>query len=265
MRSPEDALRMFGPAIGDELSRSSLDACGRCYHLPPHVYACRTHSGIVFLDAKRDRYFGLGGARVTRLADRVVGVRGKDPLPDDHPVQSVELEEVERIARKLIDAGLLCPESDDGSPRDDLSIPHPAMELEWTVSEERRSVRAVDVANFLCAYVKASWWLRRWCLGSIASRVSAARRDGDEFDSERALQLVQRFQMLRAWTFTGKDRCLLSALSLIFFLQRYGCFPYFVIGVKTAPFAAHSWVQRDGLVLDGDPASVGHFVPILVA
>jgi hypothetical protein len=52
---------------------------------------------------------------------------------------------------------------------------------------------------------------------------------------------------------------------LIFFLRCYGCFPYLVIGVKTAPFAAHSWVQEDGIVLDGDPASVGHFVPILVA
>jgi hypothetical protein len=71
--------------------------------------------------------------------------------------------------------------------------------------------------------------------------------------------------MLRLWTFTERDRCLFSALSLIFFLQHYRCFPYFVIGVKAAPFAAHSWVQRDGLVLGGNPASVGHFVPILVA
>lgn len=273
MRSPDKALRVSGPVYGDELIRPSLHAGGRCYYLPPHVYACRTPSGIVFLDAKRDRYFGLGGAHVAQLADQVIGLSGKRTVGDDAPSPAVSVAVVERVAKKLIGAGLLCLESGQTAqtaPRQPQteaiqSIPPPDMKPVGTVSGGYPSVGAIDVVKFLWACVRASWWLRWLSLGSIASRVRAARREGLGYDVEQVLELVQRFQMLRSWSFSGKDRCLFCALSLIFFLQRYGCFPYLVIGVKTAPFAAHSWVQKDGLVLDGNPASVGHFVPILVA
>ncbi len=258
-------MQISGPAWGADSDRVSSGACGRCYHLPPHVYACRTESGVVFLDARRDRYFGLGGAQIGRVADHVIGLPGSSAVRNAHDEQSVTDEQVERVARKLIEAGLLRAGSGEDVQRDDKSIPPPDITQELHPYEDGPRVRAIDVVNFVLACANAAWSLRRLSLASIASRVSQARHETDGFDLESAILLAQRFQTLRAWTFTGKDRCLFSALSLIYFLQRYGCFPYFVIGVKSAPFAAHSWVQKDGVVLDGDPANVGHFVPILVA
>lgn len=266
MRPSEDRLQVFRRARRNEFSMQCLDARGRCYHLPPHVCACRTDSGVVFLDTRNDRYFGMGGAHFAQLADRVVELMDdiRYPRTDQHD-PACSIERLDGMAGKLVKAGLLCPGPGEGARRDYRLMPPPDMELPCQFHQGGPKFEILDLVNFLSACGRASWCLRRFSLGSIASRVSEARREEDVFDSDKALHLAQRFQTLRSWTFSEKNRCLYSALSLIFFLQRYECFPYFVIGVKTAPFAAHSWVQRDGLVLDGNPASVGHFVPILVA
>jgi hypothetical protein len=99
----------------------------------------------------------------------------------------------------------------------------------------------------------------------IASRVTAARRKEESLDLVEVFGRVQIFRRLRRLFFSEKNRCLFNALALVLFLQRYGHFPLFVIGVKTRPFGAHSWVQHEQILLDGEPASVCHFVPILVA
>jgi Transglutaminase-like superfamily len=265
MWAPENTPPAFGRACRDELSMQCLDARGRCYHLPPHVYACRTDSGVVFLDTRRGRYFGVGGKHFAQLADRVVDLLGCVPPHGDGPDQTISVEPVEGMARQLIKAGLLCPGAGEGLRSNSRSVPPPDRELPYSVYPGGVSLRAIDLVHFLSACGKAAWYLRCCSLESITARVSAARRARDGFDVGRSLRLVQRFQMLRSWTFTEKDQCLFNALSLIFFLQHYGSFPYFVIGVKATPFAAHSWVQRDRLVLDGSPANVAHFVPILVA
>jgi hypothetical protein len=274
------------------------------YHLPRLIYACRTDGGIVFLDARRDRYFGLGGAKIARLADLVVNLRNRDGAwADPRDPLAVASPQLERVANTLIQRGLLCHGSGEEARGTDVSLPPPEIdaalheigaptretetlspetqasygvvapplsmccgdERAVAVPESRRSLRPIDVANFVMACLRASWSLRWFCLGSIAARVTAARVEENPFDFEGALRLVRIFQTLRCWGFSEKNRCLFNALSLVYFLQRYGHFPYFVIGVKTTPFAAHSWVQRDRVVLDGNPATVGHFVPILVA
>jgi len=275
-----------------EVSRSvcrgsvGIDASGvrsMRYHLPSYVHACRTGGGLVFLDARRDRYFGLGGAHVGRLAERVTGLCGDERAPDglpsqddppgqdgppsqdDPPSQSVVMDKVEGLAERLIGAGLLGRGSGDVPRRHDKSVPPPEMGSAAPISEDRVRLRPIEVLRFFQACGRAAWALRWRSLESIASRVSAARREGAPYDAARARELVRVFQTLRSWTFSEKNRCLFNALALVYFLRGYGCFPHFVIGVKAAPFAAHSWVQKEGVVLDGDPASVGHFVPILVA
>jgi hypothetical protein len=123
----------------------------------------------------------------------------------------------------------------------------------------------LDLANFLLASARAAGSLRWSSLEHIASAVTSARREEEPSALLATLELARVFQRLRRWFFSEKNRCLFNSLSLVYFLQRYGYFPYWVIGVQTAPFAAHAWVQRDRIVLDGDPEKVGHFAPILVA
>jgi Transglutaminase-like superfamily len=251
---------VFEPAAGD-----AGGAGGGFYYLPRQVYACRTDGGIVFLDARRDRYVGLGGASGARLGDLVVNLTDRGGTRQDLCDPAIAVEQLERLADTLIQRGLLCRGTGEGLCRRGPSLAPPQIDGAQADTESRRSPRLADVVNFVIACLRASWSLRWLSLGSIASRVTAARRENEPFDFVGALRLAQVFQTLRCWFFSEKNRCLFNALSLVYFLQRYGHFPYFVIGVKTTPFAAHSWVQRDRIVLDGDPASVGHFTPILVA
>jgi Transglutaminase-like superfamily len=235
------------------------------YYLPQHVYACRTDEGVIFLDAKHDRYFGLGGAAVCALPEFIknwtgdAGTRGDGETPAPHV-------EVQRVAANLIERGLLRRCADEAVPTYRNSPPPLAMDLPRAALQAHRTLRLTDLLHFTTACTQAYWFLKRLPLEAIASRVTAARRNPKQLDIVDIFGRVQVFRRLRRLFFSEKDRCLLNALALVLFLKFYGHFPLFVIGVKTRPFGAHSWVQHDQILLDGgDPSSVCHFVPILVA
>jgi hypothetical protein len=230
----------------------------RRYHLPRQVYACRTQGAVVFLDARKDRYYGLGGMEICRLLDRV----------DD--CQSVDTERLEHLADMLVRRGLLCrgaaeDHRDKSLRKDSQRLSAPEIDPPLLAAINPRPPRLLDLANFIQACLLSAWSLRWSSLEDIASAVTSARSEEGPSASLATLELARVFQRLRRWFFSEKNRCLFNSLSLVYFLQRYGYFPYFVIGVQTAPFSAHAWVQRDGIVLDGDPEKVGHFAPILVA
>lgn len=240
------------------------------YHLPRQIYACCTHGAVVFLDARKDRYYGLGGPEMCYLLSLVEECPALDPPPQASPAQPVDLERLERLADKLIRRGLLCRGADedhpDRSPRKDARrLPAPQIDPPQWAAAGPHSPRLRDFANFLLACLRAAWSLRRYSLEDIASRVSRSRREEGPSALPATLELARVFQKLRRWLFSEKNRCLFNSLSLIYFLQRYEYFPHFVIGVQAVPFTAHAWVQKDSIVLDGDPGRVGHFAPILVA
>jgi hypothetical protein len=248
---------------GDKLDTGTAIVRDLCYQLPEHVYACRTDDGVIFLDAKRDRYFGLGGAGVAALPHFVSNWPGGDASRSGQAME-VPHAEVHRVADSLIQRGLLCRGRDESPPRR-TGVPPLSVDLPKSVLEAQRSPRVVDLIYFAIACVRALWLIKRLPLVTIASRVTAARSNEGPLDLVEVFGLVQVFRRLRRLFFSEKDRCLLSALALVLFLRYYGHFPLFVIGVKTRPFAAHSWVQQGELLLEGDPASICHFVPILVA
>jgi hypothetical protein len=77
-------------------------------------------------------------------------------------------------------------------------------------------------------------------------------------------ELVGAFLTLRPFFFAAKDACLFDALSLSEFLATYGVFPNWVFGVQSRPFAAHCWLQLDGLVLNDTIEHVERYTPIMV-
>jgi len=87
--------------------------------------------------------------------------------------------------------------------------------------------------------------------------------DDHEFPEQRAVELVCLFRRLRPLAFTAKDQCLFHALALVRFLAFYSVFPVWVVGVRTRPWAAHSWVQQGTLLLDSNPEHVCEYTPIL--
>jgi hypothetical protein len=240
------------------------------YRLPRQIYACRTQGSVVFLDAGKDRYYGLGGMEICRLLDLVDDCSYSDQYPQQGPTQPVDMERLERLADMLIRRGLLCrgateDHRDKRLRKDSQRLPAPQIDPPLLASANPHSPQLVDLANFLLASVRAARSLRWSSLESIASAVTGARREEGPSALLATLKLARVFRGLRRWFFSEKNRCLFNSLSLVYFLQRYDYFPYFVIGVQTSPFIAHAWVQKDGVVLDGDPEKVGHFAPILVA
>src|SRR4051812_12212745 len=120
------------------------------YHLPRQVYACRTDGGgIVFLDAGRNRYFGLGGdMSVARLADLIGGLHDRECLQNRECArvrsqmktssdgQQTSVAAVERLALRLIEAGLLGRgPGEDLTTRNDGWVPPPDIPLSMAAVE----------------------------------------------------------------------------------------------------------------------------------
>ena len=254
-----------------DLVRSSISAetdIGRSttsksrYFIPPHVHACATPDSVILLDVRHDRYVGISLSEASRLAE-LVSDWPRCPTatpPCDHTP-------VDELAATLQHEGLLVTNpSSDSCPR--------ALSLTTTRSltsigydlQGHATIQALDVLRFLSACIATKMALKHGTLEAALMRVqkrkSARGRCETSFDVSLATQLVCKFMRLRVYAYSAKDACLFHALCLMDFLAKYGVFPTFVIGVKTSPFAAHSWVQHDGYVLDATPEEVCFYTPI---
>jgi len=236
------------------------------FALPQHIHACRTSDGIIFLDTRNDRYFGLGGKHADVIASVV-----RD-WPEGGAAFSADAcmspEEIEDLAEGLLERGLLTRSSSAEIRRFRTPIPKVEMTQPGLTPDNCRCARLVDVVNFVVACFRAAWILKWRSLESIELEMRSFRASSTQTKPRQvgtAAELAEVFRRLRRYFFSEKDRCLFNALSLMYFLRHYGHSPLWVIGVNTSPFAAHSWVQEGQTPLDGDPALICRYVPILVA
>ena len=214
------------------------------------------------LDMRRNKYIGFAGSQLDALNQVIVDW----PCPVTHgnaqPLSSATRQRLQPLldqrllsqARMPRRCGPLLPQAlDCVDPYADLARP---------------SATGRDVVCLAWAAAGAAFWLRRLSLADIASRVARLRppsRSPDDRASMAALRdAVSAYMRLRPFVFTAHDKCLHDSLTLVRFLARRGMFPAWVIGVRTRPFAAHSWVQSDGLVLNDVHEHVRTYTPILV-
>jgi hypothetical protein len=236
------------------------------YWLRQHIYPCAVQDSVVFLDIKRDRYFGLSGRQLDALAAVVEG--WPTLLRPSTTIERVSLLQARCIADQCVEAGLLTQDIATGKPAIPVSLSLAADLIAVGLDLQRsRPLQIRDVAYFLTACFTASYLLRLSSLETIVQRVTARKQqasninNSDSFDS--LIGLVCTFRRLRSFLPSGKDQCLFYALALVEFLAHYHEFPTFVIGVQTSPWAAHSWVQQGSLVLDSSPETVRFYTPIL--
>lgn len=131
----------------------------------------------------------------------------------------------------------------------------------------RASVGPAHVATFLFSLMSATACLRcislKSTVGLVARKKALAIANGYRFSLDHTSELVFIFRSLRPYFFVAEGRCLLHALTLVKFLAIHGEFPCWVLGVRTEPWAAHSWVQHDNYLLDTNPEKVCEYQPIL--
>ena len=61
----------------------------------------------------------------------------------------------------------------------------------------------------------------------------------------------------------GGRYCLQRSLATTLLCRIHGVWPTWCTGVRTAPFAAHSWVEAEGQLV-GEPQGPGYYRPLIV-
>ncbi|MEJ1961536.1 MAG: lasso peptide biosynthesis B2 protein [Gammaproteobacteria bacterium] len=240
---------------------------GPPYRLADDVYVCATSRGAVFLDLKKDEYIGIDAHQAHALAPLVQGwpeVMGNASTSIPSPAVPTEVESA--FARSLCAQGLLC-ESPACAARSSCLLSVATDELVAWECMPAHDVRPRHVFRFLWALVVSLFMLHCRSLHATVKRCERrrdARTASDICDPQIAARLLGIYTHIRMFVFARRARCLIDSITLVEFLAAYGVYPCWVIGVQVRPFAAHSWVQTGQFVLNGTPAFIRSYRPIVV-
>jgi hypothetical protein len=209
------------------------------YQLSPHVRACTDGGYIVFLDLRLDRYWSVP----LRAAPVIAGL--------------VETQCAHGSGARLIELGLI--ERAAGARPE----PH---ESRKAAPEQRLLPKEHSSASLFdyCLCASTCWWtagtlarrrldLTLARLAELKSRVVMPEAD--------AQHLIGVFEAFRPW-FPRRRVCLFDALALFRFMVMRGLSPDLVFGVRTAPFAAHCWVEWEGRLAGDSSDHCASFKPI---
>jgi Transglutaminase-like superfamily len=234
------------------------------YCLSPHVHFCRTEDGLVLLDLKRARYLGIPAEQQRLLRSAVRDWREVNDTAGDSGQPPAE--QAAELLESFVQSGLLTADPTHGASVRQAAC-KPGTQAIPFAETVRSDMRAAHFFRLTRAWLTTIYKLRRRSLESIvhAVRHRKERHSGTTSPGDAATirALSALFCHLRPLVFTAKDQCLLDSLILVEFLAGYGKYPTWVFGVKTQPFAAHSWVQHGDLVLNDSVEHVRAYVPIL--
>lgn len=236
------------------------------YWLPTHVRACSTATGTVLLDLRRNRYYGVGRKETRVLSSLAANWQDTSAASTfTRDLETLPMEDAVRIADKLVEAGLLSKDAAEPAAFTPTAIDLNSLLTSVGHEVERKSpIRWRHIISFLRACTWARRSVRSRTLYVVAEEIGRKKNAaGAPFDAERAIELVGVFRRLRPHTFAARDQCLFHALALVKFLAAFDIYPTWVIGVRTKPWAAHSWVQQGTLLLDANPEQVCDYSPIL--
>jgi hypothetical protein len=261
--------RGAGPPLRTTVQQTGIQADPMpTYFLAPHVYPCVTADHVVLLDLDRDKYVGVAREQVTALARRV---RGWPRLGVALPVDATEIKtpgkRAESVFAKMLAARMLTTDSHIGKEASPVDIPPASDALVQPDLNWRPRITFVDVMRFLLASLLTSLSMRLLPLRSVMTGVMKRKAAGlavnGPVDIAIARRATEAFIRLRPLLFGSQDACLYDSLALTRFLSYYRQYPACVIGVQTAPFGAHCWVQEAGFVFNDAPEYVRRFTPIL--
>ena len=246
------------------------------YALSRHVFVCLQGEHVVFLDVHKDRYFALEAAGTAGLGEWVAGwpvaapfaqgvarCVGETPMRRDPP--RVDSESLAAVLSLLVQKGILTS-PDEGKAATPQPIEPLRGELYVEAFDEHPKVRPGRAFNFISAAVRARLLLKHRPFESVVARV---RRRVDSHQQEPPSpefylqELVSTFVFLRPYVFASKDACLFDALALSEYLAAYRIYPRWVFGVQARPFAAHCWLQLNGIVLNDTVDHVKRYAPIM--
>ncbi|MEP7242258.1 MAG: lasso peptide biosynthesis B2 protein [Gammaproteobacteria bacterium] len=233
----------------------------RPYHLAPRVYVCAAEEGAILLNLQNDAYTGLEGIQ-SRALSLVV-----EDWPSHADDRDISIDDARALAEVLVQQGLLADSNGPAETRPPLVLATVESELIPWEEMEARHAGVFTVLWFVMSLLTVLFVLRFRAFPDVVDRLrmrkQSAVKAGKAFDLDTARNLVSAFYHIRAFFYGQKGRCLLDSLTLMEFLAHYGSYPTWVIGVQINPFGSHNWVQYEAYVLNGTPAYVRSYTPIL--
>lgn len=245
------------------MERGRADQPRHAYRLPPHVFVCQTQDCVVFLDARRDRYVGVGGAD----ADALRTMLAARSSPQDAAAGAVSevLPQVAKTLDCLVANGLLTLEPTISREFRQVDLQPGSMAV-GPGGEYEHAPRFTHIVVALMACIDAWLDLRFRGVGGTVARLIAEKqkngRPSSNASSDELRRLVGIFRVIRPFLYAKKDKCLFHGLALYKFLRHYGLSPTWVIGVNISPFGAHCWLQYGECVLDDSPKQTLEFTPL---
>jgi transglutaminase superfamily protein len=261
--------RGAGPPLRSTVQHSGIQTDPMpTYFLAPHIYPCVTEDHVVLLDLDRDKYVGVAREQVSALARRVRGWPQLGiVLPTDAGEGSAPSSRAESVFAKMLAAGMLTTDADIGKEASPVDVPAASEALVQPDLDWHPRIRFIDVVRFLLASMLTSLSMRLLPLRAVMTGAMRRKAAGvatfGPVDVAIARRATEAFIRLRPLLFGAQDACLYDSLALARFLSYYRQFPACVIGVQTAPFGAHCWVQEAGFVFNDAPEYVRRFTPIL--
>jgi hypothetical protein len=232
------------------------------YYLAPHVFMCETRDYPVLLDLKSDRYVAISSEDVPRLS-RLVNGWPSTQTPAIHN-ESVA---ADQLITELLARGLLTQDGSQGKSATAVYLEPPQRSLIDGYEEIRAAVGLRDIAIVARSVMLTKALLRFTDLASVVARVKrisqrALQRQRSSEEMDKALGAT--YAHIRPLVFTSRKECMLDSFVMSEFLAARGSFAHCVFGVRSSPFAAHCWLQRDGIVFNDTPDYVSKFTPIMV-
>lgn len=216
------------------------------WRLTPNLTVCIAAGRVLFLDIARDRYFAAPPAINDEFANwlcsggaSTTSVRSRSLLVD---LAMLDPESAEGIAPKACHVAMPAPLDAQYLPPSRIGVGTIAA-VGRAVMRARRDVKNRPLASILARRLSPAQYVANVQVADRRARIAA-------FRSARPLIPVPRV-------------CLHDCLALVEWLGPTRAGTQLVFGVAAFPFAAHSWVQADGRVIDDHPESVSRFQPIL--
>jgi hypothetical protein len=225
------------------------------YGLRDQLYYSTNDGAVIFMDLRTGRYIGLNERSSKAFLSVVAGGGHVDSCPDPSLVP-------------LIEGGYLRRTSEASGLGKVKSIPLPHGDLAYIEPD----IAARFAPSWYLTF-KATVWqlfalvaLRIWSLEALMKALSSpapakptASRTLENYPQKLGMAFAKTALLLGQ-----ADRCLDRSLAMFALLRRAGIACELVIGLRHRPFAAHSWVQSKGIVLNDRLENVLTFEPVAV-
>ncbi|WP_158511744.1 lasso peptide biosynthesis B2 protein [Sphingobium sp. TKS] len=211
----------------------------------PQIYFTRTGGRTILLDVAGNRYFSL-----PHTAEQAFSRLCEEGFLS--PVDEAALRSLSRLGIDL------------HSPRSTLCQPSPQPARTTLGEAAQLRPSGLSIAVALVLQLAARIALKQFGIRAVPLTLRWVRRDEAYLSNDGARTALLIAAHRKAALFAGRhDRCVEKSLAAAWHLgiARIRC--TVVVGVRSTPFLAHCWLQRDHCVLNDELDKVTTFTPIL--